>query len=716
MSLVIATTFAPPALSAPAASAPPETRQEAVTDKYHGVSVTEQYRWLEDGSDAAVKAWSDQQNAYTRAFLDALPDRAAIEKRVSSIQHAVSSNYYDLAWTPKGIFAMKKQPPLQQDLLVWMPAADRPDQERVIVNPNAIDATGGTTIDWFVPSPDGALVAASISAHGSESGDLHLFDAVSGKATDIVIPRVQGGTGGGDMAWMPDSKGYYYTRYPYPGERPAEDSAFYLQVWSHRLGQPLASDRYETGKDLPRIAEIQLAAEPESGGVLATVQYGDSGRFAYYVRRPAGDWLQVAGFDDGISQMTWMDKDTLLLVARKGSPRGRVQTLSLDEPALANAKTIIAETADTIVSDFRPPSPVVVTPSRLYLKFQLGGPTDVRAFDHSGKPLPGPKALPVSDVTQLVAGGGDALLYSNVSYVDPNAWYRFDPATNTTTRTALVTKAPVDFSDCEVVREFAVSKDGTRVPVNIIRRKGAVLNGQQPALLSGYGGYGISNEPSFSALRRIWLDQGFTVAVANIRGGGEYGEDWHLQGNLLRKQNVFDDFSSAMKLLVERRYTSPSRLVIVGGSNGGLLMGAMLTQQPETFRAVVSYVGIYDMLRVELSPNGAFNVPEFGTVKDRDQFQALYAYSPYHHVVDGTKYPSVLFLTGANDPRVDPMHSRKMTARLQAANKSNNPILLRTSDSTGHGMGTPLDAQIQEQTDVFSFVLNELGSKVSPGK
>jgi prolyl oligopeptidase len=711
LSAILVATTSPLSAAAPETTPPPTTRKESVTDKYHGISVTEQYRWLEDWSDARVKSWSDSQNAHARAYLDVLPDRPAIEKRVSEIQHAISSVYYDLAWSPKGVFAKKSQPPLQQDLLVWMPSADRPDQERVIVDPNALDPTGGTAIDWFVPAPDGKLVAASLSAQGSEIGNVHVFDIATGKATDIVIPRVNGGTAGGDLVWMPDSRGFYYTRYPYAGERPEEDAQFFLQVWSHQLGQPLTSDRYEMGQDLPRIAEIQLAAEPSSGQVLATVQYGDSGRFAYYLRNSAANWLQIAGFDDGIAQMNWMDRSTLLLVTTKGSPRGRIQTLSLDGLDLAQAKTIIPERKEVIVSGFSPPSPVVVTPEHIYLKYQFGGPTEIRAFDHAGNPITGPIVLPVSKVGEMVAADEGDLLYSNESFVDPNAWYRFDAATGKTTRTALATKSPVDFADSEVVREFAISKDGTKIPVNIIRRKGAPLDGRSPALLTGYGGYGINIEPYFSSSRRIWLDQGFAVAVANIRGGGEYGEEWHLQGNLTKKQNVFDDFAAAMKLLVDRKYTSRSGLTIIGGSNGGLLMGAMITQHPEAFRVVVSEVGIYDMLRVELSPNGAFNVPEFGTVKDRDQFQAMYAYSPYHRVVDGTKYPSIFFMTGANDPRVDPMQSRKMTARLQDASASGHPILLRTSSSTGHGLGTPLDEQIREQTDIFSFVLNELGVK-----
>ncbi len=711
LSAILFATTSPLSAAAPETTPPPTTRKESVSDTYHGISITEQYRWLEDWSDARVKAWSDSQNEHARAYLDVLPDRPAIEKRVSDIQHAISSVYYDLAWSPKGVFSRKSQPPLQQDLLVWMPSVDRPDQERIIVDPNALDPTGGTAIDWYVPAPDGKLVAASLSAQGSEIGNVHVFDIATGKATDIVIPRVNGGTAGGDLVWMPDSRGFYYTRYPYAGERAEEDAQFFLQVWSHQLGQPLASDRYEMGKDLPRIAEIQLAAEPSSGQVLATVQNGDSGRFAYYLRNSAANWSQIADFDDGIAQMNWMDRSMLLLVTTKGSPRGRIQTLSLDELDLAKAKTIIPERKEVIVSGFSPPSPVVVTPERIYLTYQFGGPTEIRAFDHAGNPMTGPIVLPVSSVGQLVAADEGDLLYSNESFVDPKAWYHFDAATSKTTRTALATKSPVDFADSEVVREFAISKDGTRIPVNIIRRKAATLDGRSPALLTGYGGYGINIEPDFSSSRRIWLDQGFAVAVANIRGGGEYGEEWHLQGALTNKQNVFDDFAAAMKLLVDRKYTSRSGLTIIGGSNGGLLMGAMITQHPEAFRVAVSEVGIYDMLRVELSPNGAFNVPEFGTVKDRDQFQAMYAYSPYHRVVDGTKYPSIFFMTGANDPRVDPMQSRKMTARLQDASASGHPILLRTSSSTGHGLGTPLDEQIREQTDIFSFVLNELGVK-----
>jgi prolyl oligopeptidase len=264
------------------------------------------------------------------------------------------------------------------------------------------------------------------------------------------------------------------------------------------------------------------------------------------------------------------------------------------------------------------------------------------------------------------------------------------------------------------VREFAVSKDGTKVPVNILRRKGTRLDGNNPTLLYAYGGYGHSMRPGFNFEQRLWFDRGGIYVIANLRGGGEYGEDWHLAGNLTKKQNVFDDFAACAKHLITRGYTRPDKLAVEGGSNGGLLMGAFLTQNPGLARAVVAHVGIYDMLRVELDPNGAFNVTEFGTVKDPAQFRALHAYSPFHNVTDGTKYPAVFFLAGETDGRVNPANSRKMTARLQAATASGHPILVRLSSASGHGMGTALTERIAQKADVLAFLFDQLGMASSP--
>lgn len=708
------------AAKGPRSGPTPPAERTSTKNVHHGVEVMDEYQWLENWDDQRVKDWSDAQNAYARAFLDTLPGVERIRDRITEIEKSVSVAYtgWSVAGNPSAglkVYAMKRDPAFQQPMLVVMDSVDHPDTARVVVDPNTIDEHGHAAIDWFIPSHDGSMVAVSLSTGGSESGDLHVFDS-TGKRIEAPIARVNGGTAGGSMAWFADGSGYYYTRYPREGERPAEDMDFYMQVYSHRIGTPESADVYEMGKDLARISEIQLQLDPASGRVLASVQYGDGGEFSYYMKQPDGKWTKFLDHKDEVVQAIFGRGDSqgdLFLLTTKDSPRVRVMRMSCETLDLKSARTIIAQGADVIVPDFWPPSPVVVTDHRLYLTYQLGGPSEIRAFDHAGRAQPNPRVLPVSAVTSLEGiPGTDDLLFDNRSFIDAPACYHFSAASGETRKTALAVESPVDFSDTEVVREFAISKDGTKVPVNIIKKKSVKLDGTNPTILWGYGGYGVNIQPAFNAVRRLWIESGGVFAVANIRGGGEYGEDWHRQGMLTKKQNCFDDFAASARHMVSRGYTSVDRLAIMGGSNGGLLMGATITQNPDICRAVVSSVGIYDMLRVELSPNGAFNIPEFGTVKNAEQFRALYAYSPLHHVKEGVRYPSVIFLTGANDPRVDPMQSRKMTASMQhaiAGVPNANPVLLRTSANTGHGMGTPLNARIEEQTDIYSFLFNELG-------
>lgn len=694
-----------------AIAAPPPTPKVPVTTEYHGVKVTEDYRWLEDWNNSDVRAWSEGQNAYARAFLDKLPDLAPIKNRVREIMTANVVTYYDLNQRGQRLFAMKNQPPKQQPFLVVMPSANRPDAERALVDPNAIDAEGLTAIDWYVPSPDGRLVAVSLSRGGSEAGDVHIYETTGGRQVHEVIPRVNGGTAGGDLSWSSDGTGFFYTRYPRGKERPAEDLNFYQQVYFHQLGTPTKSDRYEIGRDFPRIAEIQLDTDIKTGLVLATVQNGDGGEFAHYLRDMDRNWRQFSRFGDGTLVALFGSNNDLFLVSRAGAPRGKILHMPIDALDAARAKTIVPEGTNSIVTEFAGPPSILTTDTRLYVEYQLGGPSEIRVFDHTGKPAKSPKQLPVSSVSGLTKARGDDLLFNDSSFIDPPAWYRFDSKTGVTSKTALFTRSPVDYSDTKVIREFATSKDGTKVPVNIIMPKNAKLDGSNPCIVNGYGGYGVNITPRFSATRRVLLEQNVIYAVANLRGGAEYGEAWHRQGALTHKQNVFDDFAAVLKHLIDHKYTSMDHLGIIGGSNGGLLMGATLVQHPHLMKTVVSYVGIYDMLRVELSPNGAFNVPEFGTVANEAQFRALYAYSPYHKVENGVKYPSVLFLTGANDPRVDPMQSRKMTSRLQAATGSSAPILLRTSSTSGHGIGSSRDERIAETADVYAFLINQLGVK-----
>ena len=338
-------------------------------------------------------------------------------------------------------------------------------------------------------------------------------------------------------------------------------------------------------------------------------------------------------------------------------------------------------------------------------------PSRVRVFDHAGRLQSTLPLAPVSSVGSLMRTAGDAVLFRTETYLTPPAWMRVDPSLQTPVATALRDEAPVRYDDAEVVTETATSRDGTHVPVMVIRRRGTQLDGRNPTLLGGYGGYGVSMTPTYSPTNRLWLDRGGVVAVAILRGGGEFGEDWHRGGNLTHKQNVFDDFIAAAERLIALGYTTPAHLAIRGRSNGGLLMGAALTQRPELFRAVYAGVGIYDMLRVERDPNGAFNVTEFGTVTEPEQFRALFAYSPYHHVTDGAAYPAVLLTTGEHDGRVNPAHSRKMAARLQAASAPGRPVLLRVSARSGHGMGSSRSEVIAEQTDVWAFLFEQLGMR-----
>jgi prolyl oligopeptidase len=688
---------------------PPDTPKHPVTDEYQGVKVVDDYRWLENWDDPAVKQWSAAENARTREYLDHLPAREAIKARLKELIAASSAAYWDLEFRGGTLFAMRFQPPQQQPMLVAMRSADDPGGAKIIYDPNAA-GKGSLSVQYYTPSLDGKYVAIALSESGSEDCSAHVFETATGKELSDIVPRVNFATAGGDIDWKSDDSGFYYTRYPQGNERPPEDANFYQQVYFHRLGADSKEDTYVIGKDFPRIAEIKLRTSDDGKWLLASVGNGDGGEYAHYVMDSSSRWTQITHFEDGIVSVKFGYNDDLYLLSRKNAPRGRILRLGLSDLDLAHAKLVVAESPGSDESARASIENFVPTPGHLYVIDIIGGPSRVRVFDDSGKALAAPPLPPISAIGQVASIGSGNMLFYTSTYLNPPAWYRFDAAKGEATRTALYETSPVKFDDTEVVRDFATSKDGTRVPVNIIRRKGTKFDSSNPALLYGYGGYGISEKPFFvGANIRIWLDQGGVYAMANLRGGAEYGEDWHREGNLTRKQNVFDDFIACAQYLIDHKYTSPAHLAILGGSNGGLLMGAAFTQRPDLFRAVVSFVGIYDMLRVELDPNGAFNVTEFGTVKDPDQFKALYAYSPYHHVKDGAAYPAILFLTGENDHRVNPMQSRKMTARLQAANGSDHPILLRTTSSAGHGIGTALDERIEEGADFYAFLFDQLG-------
>jgi prolyl oligopeptidase len=701
-----------------AAEPAPETPKKVVSTTYQGVTVEDPYQWLEEDNDPQVKAWSDGQDQWTRKYLDSLPDRAAIEKQLGEWYAKTSPSYFSLVsrsatgrirrGEPGILFAMKFQPPKQQPLLVTLASADDLKSERVVLDPNVLDAKGTTAIDWFVPSLDGRYVAVSLSKGGSEDGILHFYEPATGKALPDTIAHVQYPTAGGSAAWNADGTGVYYTRFPRKGERPDADLNFYQQIYFHKLGTPDAEDTYSLGKDFPRIAEITLQSSRDAKYILATVANGDGREFEHFLLGPGGTWKQITQFSDQIKLARLGRDNAIYLLSRADAPRGKILRLPLEVPELKNAAEIVPD-GEAVIDQIMPSN------HALYVGDLLGGPSQIRRFDLNGK---NPTIIPVpqiSAVQEMLALEDNSLLFRDVSYTEPAAWFTCSDRKTAPVKTALRSTSPVSFADIEVTRDFATSKDGTKIPLNILFRKGMKRDGQNPTLLYAYGGYGISMSPNFDFTRKVWFDRGGVYVVANIRGGGEFGEEWHKAGNLTKKQNVFDDFAAAAEYLIKEKYTRPEKLAIQGGSNGGLLMGAMMTQHPDLFRAVVSSVGIYDMLRVELAPNGAFNVTEFGTVKHPEQFKALYAYSPYHHVIDGTKYPAVLMMTGANDGRVAPYHSRKMTARLIAANKSENPILLRTSSSAGHGIGTALSERIKQLADIYAFLFAQLGMTAKAG-
>jgi prolyl oligopeptidase len=670
--------------------------QIPVTDRFHGVEVTEDYRWLEDAAAEETVAWTKAQQHRSQTYFGGIGGREALRARVEELLKSDRTAYQQLRSGGSTFFALKVQTPRQQPFLVALTDLDDPGTERVVVDPDVIDPSGETAIDFFVPSPDGRRVAVSLSEHGTEDGSLHIFDVASGEVVGEPIAHVN--LMGGSVAWRHDGSGFWYTL----GTDPA---GFQQQVWLRELDD--RPDRIDlTGPFADDwIAENFLSASPDGRWVMDRVQKGDGGEWQIFLRgqRADGTWWQVADIADRCVYAV-LGPDALYLLSVRDAPHGKVLRLPLTDGATAADAEEIVPTGDTVIED------LAVTGDTVWVVDMDGGPQQVRAFDGRGQTLPPVPIPPLSSVssyfTRLSTLGPDLVAWSRESFTEPATWWV--AARGQAPRpTALRTTTPVDMSGYEVTREFATSKDGTRIPLNVIAAPGTPRDGTAPALLYAYGGYGLSQVPRFDPERLLWLEQGGVWVVANIRGGGEYGAEWHQAGRLATKQNCFDDFIACADHLQRSGITRRDRLVIVGGSNGGLLMGAVLTQRPDLARAVVAAVPVLDSLRAETTTNGRFNTTEFGTVADPELFAVLLAYSPYHHVVDGTAYPAVLLTAGENDTRVDAWHAKKMTARLQAATSSDQPVLLRLQ-SAGHLTGS-LDQAIDETTDWYAFLFDQLG-------
>lgn len=672
-----------------------------VTNTYHGVEVIDNYQWLENADDPRTQAFTEANNVFAREALDKIALRNILADKLRGLYSGATPEYSTFHCQDGAVFALKDDPNLDQKMLVRLESLQDLRSEKVLVDPNKIDPTGRTSIEFYVVSPDTRLVAVCMSKDGTEDGDVRVYDIATGQSLPDFVPGVNGPTAGGDVAWLADGSGFVYTRYPRAGEKPDDQRRFYQQAYFHKLGTPTEEDRYEIGEQFPAIAEIEFNTSTDNRLIIAQVANGDGGEFAHYLRQPSGDWVQLTNHRDLIPSAKFGPDNDIYLLCKLDAPFRKLLRLAPGVTDLGQATTVVAE-SDVVLQNF------VATKNSLYLSVGTGGPSEILKVDRNGRLQKTVPTLSVSTVSNLTVMGGDRILFTNQSYTEPSAAYTYDGAEGAPVKTALRTSSPADFSNVEVVREFATSKDGTSIPMNIMRLKGTVLNGANPTVLYGYGGYGSNQQPYYDRDLSLWLNAGGIYVKANIRGGGEFGEDWHLQGNLTNKQNVFDDFAACAQHLIDAGYTSPAKLAIRGGSNGGLLVGAVMTQHPELFKAVVCQRGVLDALRVELDPNGTFNVTEFGTVTNPDHFKAMSAYSPYHNVKEGQRYPDLLLTADEDDGRVLSYHSKKMAAAVEAANHG-NLVLLWTTSGRGHGHGSSLSDNIALKVDIYSFLFDRLG-------
>ena len=681
---------------------PPLATPRPVADYFHGTRVIDNYRWLERADTPEVQKWVSEENDYTRALLDPLPGRAAIQKRLTELLSIGSVSAPVLAG--RHYYFYTRRDGLQNQPVLYVRDSLN-GADRVLVDPNSLASDGTIALDWFQPSENGRYVAYGTSPSGSEMSTLHVIETKSGTILPDTIQRTRAAS----IAWLHDNSGFYYTRYPKKGEVPAGQEMYNRHVYFHLLGSPVDTDNPIFGEG-----------------------------------RDPQDWPGVSLSDDGrwlvINVSEGWTKSELFLMDLKGD-RAPVRLTTgknfLYSADIYDGKVYITTNEDashyrvfvTDAGDFDrdawkeiiPPSDAVLQSAavfggKLVAQYEQNASSQLKIFDLQGKKL-ADLALPA--IGTIYSTGGrwnrDELFYGFQSFTFAPSIYRYDLKDGSTSLWTKVDAPSVDASVYDVQQEWFNSKDGTRVPMFVVHKKGLHKNGNNPTLLTAYGGFNVSLTPSFSRTAYLWMEHGGIYAVANLRGGAEFGEDWHRAGMLDKKQNVFDDMAAAAQHLIAEKYTDRYHLGIQGGSNGGLLMGAMITQRPDLFRAVVCQVPLLDMLHYQDFQIAKLWIPEYGTAENPEQFKWLYAYSPYHHVKAGVEYPAVLFMSADTDTRVDPMHAKKMTALMQAEAKNGSslvrPILLRVEVKAGHGAGKPVTKQIEEFTDIYSFLFWQLGVK-----
>ncbi len=680
----------------------PPTRTVDVTDVLHGETISDPYRWLEDGEDPDTRAWTERQNALTEAWLARFPGRDSIRRRLDEL---LAIGAISVPTPARGrYFYQRREGRQNQPVLYVRDGLD--GEDRAAIDPNALDPAGTTALDWYFPSDDGKLLAYGLSQNGSEQSVLHVFDVDAGTSLPERIPR----TRAADLAWLPDSSGFYYTRYPEPGTVPAGEEPYHRAVFFHPLGGDPADDElvYQPGA---KEYWPGVALSPDGRWLLISVARTFDQTDLYLGDRNAAGWTSVPplvavaeglpfSFDGEIAH------GRLFLRTNLDAPTYRMYEVNPEHPQRGHWRELVPPREEAVLEGAR------VVGDRLALSYLERASSRLRIADLDGGLR---REVSMPTLGSLFGLGaewdGHELFFGFSSYTVPPSVYRLDLAADRQTLWRRV-EADVDPERYEVRQVSVPSRDGTEVTMFLVHRRGLARNGDAPTYLTGYGGFNISMTPAFSRSLLLWLEHGGLVAVPNIRGGGEYGEGWHQGGMLERKQNSFDDFIAAAEWLIRERYTRPERLAVAGGSNGGLLMGAVLTQRPELFRAVVIQVPLLDMLRYHRFLIARLWIPEYGSSDDLEAFRWLRAYSPYHHVQEGTPYPAVLLATAESDTRVDPMHARKMTARLQAASASGRPVLLRLEARAGHGAGKPLAKVLDELTDTWTFVFSQVGVEV----
>jgi prolyl oligopeptidase len=686
--------------AADAPPAPPATRVENVTETLHGVEIVDPYRWLEDQKSPETRAWIEAQNAYTQARLVARPGRERVESDLGRLLRVEASG---LPITRAGrAFVARRRPEDQQYILYVRRGLDGKDE--VLVDPHPLSADHTTSVDFEDISADGTLVAYSVRQGGKDEIAVSLRDVESGKDLPDALPeaRYYG------VALTPDKKTLYYSRRDAAGPR----------VYRHAMGTDPAKDTLVFGEGYGNEKIIGCDLSDDGRYLQMTVFHGSAPKQTeiYVQDVAAGSPLVTIVNDIEARFYASIGGDRLYLRTNWNAPNGRVLAVDLKDPAREKWKEVVPAEEDAIgLFD--------VAGERLFVGYVHNASSRVAVFDAVGKSI-GAFALPtLGSVGSANAGllrgrwSSRDVFFRFESYHQPPTIFRYDAGTGAQSAFWRA-NVPLDGDRFEVEQAWYPSKDGTKIPMFLVHRKGLPRDGSTPTILTGYGGFNISTTPLFSPRAAWWIDHGGLYAVANLRGGGEFGEAWHEAGMLAKKQNVFDDFHAAAEWLIANKYTRVDKLAVSGGSNGGLLVGAALTQRPELFRAVVCSVPLLDMLRYHQFLVARFWVPEYGSSEDPEQFQWLYGYSPYHHVQKGEKYPATLLITGDSDTRVDPLHARKMTAMLQARTGSGpeRPVLLHYDTKFGHSAGAPVDKLIADYADELTFLVWQLGLTLEPAR